>query len=386
MPDVLDLPAIEAIGRNVHDAFFRAMLSDPARAEAVIRTHWPRQLHWMLKGESPRPVDSGLVRGDLSQRRTDSLFLVGGQGQRPRALFVPEHKFRVESRTSGQIAEYLDTLREGLRPAASAWLVPVVFFTGEGHWNLPGVIDESSDEEREILRQMQWPGSCFLRHTRAIDYGRLSCEPVSRVMLGMMGLAGQNPYRREELRRMWREDAAGRVVGWALRRQFLSFALATSPLSKEELLELALETGLVSREVKMSVITQPLILDALEKGVNPRECPRECPSCFSVSSRNGSARFRRMSSGRSGPRRNPTSRHGPGHLSMRKALTMSSGTEAATGKSDDCPAPDGVPIRAANCAISLLLVLSVRAPGCTAGLSSAILRYLPDQDLAQLTG
>ena len=266
MPDVLDLPAIEAIGRNVHDAFFRAMLSDPARAEAVIRTHWPRQLHWMLKGESPRHVDSGLVRGDLSQRRTDSLFLVGGQGQRPRALFVPEHKFRVESRTSGQIAEYLDTLREGLRPAASAWLVPVVFFTGEGHWNLPGVIDESSDEEREILRQMQWPGSCFLRQTRAIDYGRLSCEPVSRVMLGMMGLAGQNPYRREELRRMWREDAAGRVVGWALRRQFLSFALATSPLSKEELLELALETGLVSREVKMSVITQPLILDALEKG------------------------------------------------------------------------------------------------------------------------
>ena len=84
----------------------------------------------------------------------------------------------------------------------------------------------------------------------------------------MMGLAGRHPYPRDELRRMWREDAAGCVVGETLLRQFLHFVLATSALSQEELLELALETGLVNQEVKMNVIIQPLILDAFKKGMS----------------------------------------------------------------------------------------------------------------------
>ena len=268
MSDDFELPTFHAIGRQVHDAFFRSMLSDPARAEALIRTHWPRQLRWMLEGERPRSIDSALVRSNLTQRQTDSLFLVGGRDQQPNALFFPEHKFRAESRTPGQIADYQRTLREGFRFATSPWLVPIVFFTGEGRWTVRGAIDESSADEREILGQIQSEGLYLLRRTRAIDYEGLSCEPVSRVILGMMGLAGQRPYPRDELRRMWRDDAAGRVVGEALLRQLLSFALATSTLSREELLALARETGLVDREVKMNVIIQPLIQEAVRKGIS----------------------------------------------------------------------------------------------------------------------
>ena len=268
MSDDFGLPAFHAIGRQVHDAFFRSMLSDPARAEALIRTHWPKQLRWMLEGEQPRSIDSALVRSNLTQRRTDSLFLVGGRDQQPNAMFFPEHKFRAESRTPRQIADYQRTLREGLRFATSPWLVPIVFFTGEGRWTVRGAIDESSADEREILGQIQSEGLYLLRRTRAIDYEGLSCEPVSRVILGMMGLAGRRPYPRDELRRMWRDDSAGRVVDEALRRQFLSFALATSTLSREELLALARETGLVDREVKMNVIIQPLIQEAVRKGIS----------------------------------------------------------------------------------------------------------------------
>ena len=268
MSDDFELPTFHAIGRQVHDAFFRSMLSDPARAEALIRTHWPKRIRWMLEGERPRSIDSALVRSNLTQRRTDSLFLVGGRDQQPNAMFFPEHKFRAESRTPGQIADYQRTLREGLRFANSPWLVPIVFFTGEGRWTVRGAIDESSADEREILGQIQGDELYFLRRTRAIDYEGLSCEPVSRVILGMMGLAGQRPYPRDELRRMWRDDAAGRVVGEALLRQLLSFALATSTLSREELLALARETGLVDREVKMNVIIQPLIQEAVRKGIS----------------------------------------------------------------------------------------------------------------------
>ena len=268
MSDDFDLPAFDKIGRQMHDAFFRSILSDPARAEALIRTHWPMQLRWMLEGEPPRPLDSALVRGDLSQLRTDALFLVGGQGQQPRAVSLPEHKVRAEGRTPGQIAGYRRTVRGVFRFTKTPWLVPKVFFTGAGRWTVPGAIDESAADPWEILRQMQGDEWYFLRQTRAIDYERLSCEPVSRAMLGMMGLAGRSPYPRDELRRMWRDVAAGCVVGETLLRQILHFVLATSALSQEELLELALETGLVNREEKMNLIIQPLIRDALRKGIS----------------------------------------------------------------------------------------------------------------------
>ena len=251
-----DLPAIEDIGRHVHDSFFRAMLADPARANGVIRAHWPRQLRWLLEGVPARPVDSTLVRDDLRQFRTDTLFLVGGEGSRPNALFLPEHKFGAVAGTPWQLRDYARTVLDGLELDNSLWLVSMVFDTGgDGGWNVPGVIDETSDDPLEILVQMRRDSAHFARQTRRIRYGKLSCEAVSRAMLGMMGLAGRRPYPRDLLERMWRQDAAGRVAGLSLQKQMLTFALATSDLAAEELLDLALETGLVGRELEMGVIS-----------------------------------------------------------------------------------------------------------------------------------
>ncbi len=193
-----NFPAIGDIGRHVHDAFFRAMLSDPVRADAMIRAHWPRQLHRMLEGDPVRPLDSALVRRNLKRLRTDSLFLVGGHDNRPNALCVPEAKFRPDSRTPDQMGLYRCTVQDGLEELlAEAAFIPMVFHTGGGLWGVSGVIDETSEDPWRILVQLQKLRSYFIRQTRAIDYGRLSCEPVSRAMLGMMGLAGRRPYPSE---------------------------------------------------------------------------------------------------------------------------------------------------------------------------------------------
>ena len=147
------------------------------------------------------------------------------------------------------------------------WLVSTVFDTGsDGGRNLPGAIDESSDDPMDIVRQMRPDGAYFGRLTRRMEYGQLSSEPVSRAMLGMMGLAGLQPYPRDALEWMWRRDAAGRVASRLLQTQMLTFALTTSDLPEAELRELALKTGLVEREVDMGMITQPLILDAVKRG------------------------------------------------------------------------------------------------------------------------
>ncbi len=73
-----DRPATGDIDRQLHDACYRAMVSDPAHANAVVRAHWPRQLRWTLEGATARPFDSALVQSALRQRWTDSLCLVGG--------------------------------------------------------------------------------------------------------------------------------------------------------------------------------------------------------------------------------------------------------------------------------------------------------------------
>ena len=265
--------AIEQIGSYVNEGFFRAMFADPARANAVIRTHWPRQLRWMLEGAPARQIDGGLVTEDLRAFWVDSLFLVGGEHGRETAVFLAEHEFRVELGTLWKIRDCSRVLLNSFDVDKTPWLVPMVFDTREGGiWNLPGAIDETSDDPWDLLRQMTFGGMHFARQTRKMPYGSLSCEPVSRVMLGMMGLAGRRPYPQGSLEQMWRTDAVGRVTGMTpqthlLQMQLLTFVLATSDLRPEELRALALETGLVDwEEFEMDVIAQPLILDAVERG------------------------------------------------------------------------------------------------------------------------
>ena len=103
----------------------------------------------------------------------------------------------------------------------------------------------------------------------------------------------------------------------------LTFALTTSDLPEAELRELALKTGLVEREVDMGMITQPLILDAVKRGIaegkaegiaegkaegierfgeipkdrghrrGKRERQREAPNCCFTCVGSASVRFRR---------------------------------------------------------------------------------------------
>ena len=261
-----DLPLREEIGRHVHDAFFRLMLSDPVRADAVLRTHWPNPLRSLLKGQPARPLDSALVRQNLQQFRTDSLFLIGGTGNRANAAVIPEQKFRPEKRTPRQTGGYLRTARTVIPDSHQLWFLAMVFHTGGWDWNVSGVIDESSDDPMHIARQMHDPEWYFLRETRKIDYGELSCEPVSRAMLGMMGIADRQPYPLDELACIWREDVVPHEAGLRLGLHMASFALATSTLSKEELGELTLETGLIGKEEDMGLVLNPLIEEAAERG------------------------------------------------------------------------------------------------------------------------
>ena len=261
-----DASALRAFTRHCHDAFFRAILSDSERANALIHAHWPKALRWMLEGEPARPIDPSLVHVDLRQTRADKVYLVGGTLDKRNAVAPIEHISSPGPGTPKQVVAGLRGLQGLYAGRAKPWAVPLVFSTRGLSWNVPGTIDETGSAT-EILQQLTWAGLYVARVTRKIPYEALSPEPVSRAMVGMMNIACRTPYPVDELRRIWSTDLARRRIDLETLAYVLSYALATSDIVKETLRDLALNAGLEAREIDMDLITQPLILDALAEGV-----------------------------------------------------------------------------------------------------------------------
>ena len=260
-----DASALRAFTRHCHDAFFRAILSDSERANALIHAHWPKALRWMLEGEPARPIDPSLVHVDLRQTRADKVYLVGGTLDKPNAVAPIEHISSPGPDTPEQVVAGLRGLQGLYAGKDMPWAVPFAFSTRRLSWNVPGAIDETGSAT-DIVRQLTWVGLYVAQVTRKIPYEALSPEPVSRAMVGMMNIACLTPYPVNELRRIWSTDLARRRIDLGTLAYVLSYALATSDIMKETLRDLALDAGLEAREIDMDLITQPLILDALAEG------------------------------------------------------------------------------------------------------------------------
>ena len=206
-----DASALRAFTRHCHDAFFRAILSDSERPNALILAHWPKALRWMLEGEPARPIDPALVHDNLRQLRADKVYLVGGTLDKPNAVTPIEHSSSPGPDTPGQVAASLRGLQAQFAGKDIPWAVPFVFSTRRLSWNVTGAIDETGSAT-DIVRQLTWVEGYFARITRRIPYEALSQEPVSRAMVGMMNIACRTPYPVDELRRIWSTDLAGHRI------------------------------------------------------------------------------------------------------------------------------------------------------------------------------
>ncbi len=167
-----DASALGAFTRHCHDAFFRAILSDSERANALIHAHWPKALRWMLAGEPARPIDPALVHVDLRQIRADKVYLVGGTPDQPIAVAPIEHISSPGPETPGQVTASLRGLQAPFARKETPWAVPFIFSTRRLSWNVPGAIDESRSAT-DIVRQLTWVERYFARITRRINGIRL---------------------------------------------------------------------------------------------------------------------------------------------------------------------------------------------------------------------
>ncbi len=59
-----------------HDGLFRALVSDPGRAAALIRDHLPKRIVGLLADTPPVPLDGSFVDETLRGSQSDMLFKV----------------------------------------------------------------------------------------------------------------------------------------------------------------------------------------------------------------------------------------------------------------------------------------------------------------------
>ncbi len=98
-----------------HDSLFRALVSDPGRAAALIRGHLPNRITGLLTDAMPVPLDGSFVDEALRGSQSDMLFKVELASGGPAFVYVlAEHKSHADLGTPSQLAGYMVRYRNVL--------------------------------------------------------------------------------------------------------------------------------------------------------------------------------------------------------------------------------------------------------------------------------
>ncbi|MCY4243624.1 MAG: Rpn family recombination-promoting nuclease/putative transposase [Rhodobacter sp.] len=88
-----------------HDALFRALLTNPERAGAVLRDHLPEPIAGRLGPDPPRLIDGSFVDEALRGSQADRLLEARLTGGTPLLIYaLLEHKSHPDPKTPLQIA------------------------------------------------------------------------------------------------------------------------------------------------------------------------------------------------------------------------------------------------------------------------------------------
>ena len=172
-----------------HDALFRALVSSPARAGALLMEYLPEPVAALLDPETPpEAVEGSFVDADAARTQCDALFRVRlGTGHDARVYVLLEHKSGVDAATPLQILKYMvniwqreiegGTARDRLPP-----IVPLVFFHGGGRWTAARSVMDMIDAP-EALAPLLRDFAYVLHDLGEIEPLRLSATPELRAGL-----------------------------------------------------------------------------------------------------------------------------------------------------------------------------------------------------------
>ena len=111
-----------AVPAQPHDALFRALVDEPARADRLIREHLPPDIAALLADEPVRAVEGTFIDpGTLAASRSDRLFEARLEDGRGALLYVLlEHKSRADPDTALQMMGYMHRIWQQYAGGAAA--------------------------------------------------------------------------------------------------------------------------------------------------------------------------------------------------------------------------------------------------------------------------
>ena len=93
---------------NIHDSFFKQVLSDPELAGTFLREHLPPEVMSLLGPEAPQPVPRSFVDEELQQHHSDLIFSVRlSEGGAAFAYVLMEHKSAPDPGARLQLLRYV---------------------------------------------------------------------------------------------------------------------------------------------------------------------------------------------------------------------------------------------------------------------------------------
>jgi hypothetical protein len=186
------------MAHDVHDAFFKAMFSQPEQAAGELRLVLPPALVARIDFAALTLCPGSFVDETLSWQHTDLLFSAPLAGRAAFLYLLFEHKSAPDALTAFQLLRYVvriweDFLKTHPKAKRLPAIIPVVLHHGEGGWTCARSFQELLDVDKEVLD----------------DLGDL--VPRFRFLLDDLGLESDEALRQRAM------SALGRLSLWCLR-------------------------------------------------------------------------------------------------------------------------------------------------------------------------
>ena len=201
----LDPKRIRDLIRQPHDALFRALISDPERADALIRDHAPDSLRSRMEGVRARPGIAAAVSPLLGQTFPDGVFEFGGSAGRPDLAVACEHKRDPKWHVIDQLAVDAAGIRQryreaGVRPKLVLMLVTTGPAPVRALWAAGRMRGGLSLLDADPILLL-----CLWLAVAETRYEELSHRPDVRGVLGALRCALVTPAPVENLEKVFRD-------------------------------------------------------------------------------------------------------------------------------------------------------------------------------------
>ena len=252
-----------------HDALFRALISESARAAALLTEYLPPEVAALLDPETPpEAVEGTFVDEDAARTQCDALFRVRlRSGHEARLYVLLEHKSRVAADTPLQLLRYMVNIwRREIEGGGSGnrlpAIIPLVFYHGRGRWTAARSVPEMIDAP-EALEPFVREFAYVVHDLGKIAPRRLSVSPEVRAGLLALKVVHAEEIAPELLDEMTGGPVAGseferHIVRYIAERMNLTLALLEASLRR---------TKPEHWEALMGTVAQTWIEQGIERGI-----------------------------------------------------------------------------------------------------------------------